>query len=230
MRADTQTPQTPSLGEPPAPNMAWIPGGTFLMGSDDHYPEEAPAHEVTVDGFWIDRFTVTNAEFAPLRPQDRPRDRRRASARPGRVPGREAGAAGSVVDRLPGAGPPGRPLEPLQLVDVRAGRELAPPAGAGHVGREEAGSPGRPRRLGRRQRLRDVDREGAADRGRVGAGLPRRRSTERPSPGARSSTRRAASWPTRGRASSRSRTSSRTATSARRRSAASPPTASASTT
>ena len=34
------------------------------MGSDRHYPEEAPAREVTVDGFWIDRFTVTNAEFA----------------------------------------------------------------------------------------------------------------------------------------------------------------------
>jgi formylglycine-generating enzyme len=38
----------------------WIPGGTFLMGSDDHYPEEAPAHQVTVDGFWIDRHTVTS--------------------------------------------------------------------------------------------------------------------------------------------------------------------------
>ena len=49
---------------PPAPNMAWIPGGTFLMGSAGHYPEEAPAHEVRVDGFWIDRFTVTNADFA----------------------------------------------------------------------------------------------------------------------------------------------------------------------
>jgi formylglycine-generating enzyme len=44
--------------------MVWIPGGTFLMGSDDHYPEEAPAHQVTVDGFWIDRHPVTNAEFA----------------------------------------------------------------------------------------------------------------------------------------------------------------------
>jgi sulfatase modifying factor 1 len=49
----------------PAPaGMVWIPGGTFLMGSDHHYPEEAPAHQVTVDGFWIDRHTVTNAEFA----------------------------------------------------------------------------------------------------------------------------------------------------------------------
>jgi hypothetical protein len=24
--------------------MVWIPGGTFLMGSDKHYQEEAPAH------------------------------------------------------------------------------------------------------------------------------------------------------------------------------------------
>ena len=31
--------------------MVWIPGGTFLMGSDRHYAEEAPAHHVTVDGF-----------------------------------------------------------------------------------------------------------------------------------------------------------------------------------
>jgi formylglycine-generating enzyme len=43
--------------------MAWIPGGTFLMGSDKHYPEEAPAHKVSVDGFWMDRHTVTNAQF-----------------------------------------------------------------------------------------------------------------------------------------------------------------------
>ena len=43
--------------------MVWIPGGTFRMGSDDHYPEEAPAHPVTVDGFWIDPHPVTNAEF-----------------------------------------------------------------------------------------------------------------------------------------------------------------------
>ena len=43
--------------------MIWIPGGTFRMGSDRHYPEEAPAHVVTVDGFWIDRTPVTNASF-----------------------------------------------------------------------------------------------------------------------------------------------------------------------
>jgi len=40
-----------------------IPGGTFRMGSDTHYPEEAPVHRVTVDGFWIDRTPITNRRF-----------------------------------------------------------------------------------------------------------------------------------------------------------------------
>jgi formylglycine-generating enzyme required for sulfatase activity len=47
----------------PFPGMVYIPGGTFMMGSDAHYPEERPAHAVTIDGFWMDETTVTNAEF-----------------------------------------------------------------------------------------------------------------------------------------------------------------------
>jgi len=43
--------------------MVAIPGGSFRMGSDGHYPEEAPAHIVRVDAFWIDRHAVTNADF-----------------------------------------------------------------------------------------------------------------------------------------------------------------------
>jgi formylglycine-generating enzyme len=43
--------------------MVWIPGGTFRMGSDRHYPEERPAHRVSVDGFFIDQTPVTNAQF-----------------------------------------------------------------------------------------------------------------------------------------------------------------------
>jgi formylglycine-generating enzyme len=52
-----------SPDQSPSPGMVWIPGGTFLMGSDRHYPEEAPVHRVSVDGFWIDRAPVTNADF-----------------------------------------------------------------------------------------------------------------------------------------------------------------------
>src|ERR1700709_1054776 len=44
-------------------DMGRIPGGTFRMGSDHPYPEEAPSHRVTVDGFWIDRAPVTNRQF-----------------------------------------------------------------------------------------------------------------------------------------------------------------------
>ncbi|SDD91707.1 Formylglycine-generating enzyme, required for sulfatase activity, contains SUMF1/FGE domain [Cupriavidus sp. YR651] len=47
----------------PTANMVPIAGGTFLMGSNSHYPEEAPAHKVSVRDFWMDRHTVTNAEF-----------------------------------------------------------------------------------------------------------------------------------------------------------------------
>ena len=43
--------------------MVRIPGGTFTMGSDRHYPEEAAAHKVSVGGFWMDRTTVTNRDF-----------------------------------------------------------------------------------------------------------------------------------------------------------------------
>ena len=57
----TVTAQPP--GPPPAKKMVWISGGTFRMGSDDFYPEERPAHHVSVDGFWMDQYTVTVAEF-----------------------------------------------------------------------------------------------------------------------------------------------------------------------
>jgi formylglycine-generating enzyme required for sulfatase activity len=99
-RAEGQRPPDP----PPDKGMVWIPGGTFLMGSNDHYREEAPAHYATVAGFWMDRYTVTNAQFRrfvretgyvtvaerPLDPADYP------GARP------EMLVPGSVVFRQPG--------------------------------------------------------------------------------------------------------------------------------
>ena len=47
-----------------AEDMVRVEGATFRMGSDSHYPEESPAHTVSVEGLWIDRFQVTNRQFA----------------------------------------------------------------------------------------------------------------------------------------------------------------------
>lgn len=44
-------------------NMVFIKGGKFFMGSDKFYPEEKPVHEVTVDGFYIDKYEVTNEDY-----------------------------------------------------------------------------------------------------------------------------------------------------------------------
>jgi formylglycine-generating enzyme required for sulfatase activity len=62
---DVQTKPAPLSGHTAAPNdnMVRIPGGTFRMGSDNHYPEEAPAHRVHIAPFWIDRTPVTNRQF-----------------------------------------------------------------------------------------------------------------------------------------------------------------------
>ncbi len=53
-----------SLPQGPS-GMVWMPGGEFTMGTDSPqaWPEEKPAHRVRLDGFWIDRTEVTNAQF-----------------------------------------------------------------------------------------------------------------------------------------------------------------------
>ena len=107
--------------------MIFIPGGTFRMGSDKHYPEEAPVHRVTVDGFWIDRTPVTNRQFkefvkatghvtfAEIPPD--PKDY------PGALP--HMLYAGSLVFTPPATRPVDLArLEPM--VDVPEGRRLAP--------------------------------------------------------------------------------------------------------
>ena len=52
------------MSKPSLDGMIALPGGVFRMGSDDHYPEEAPAYLATVEPFWIDETPVTNAQFA----------------------------------------------------------------------------------------------------------------------------------------------------------------------
>ncbi len=63
-----------ACADPPAPlaasanvghaGMVRLEGGRFIMGENAAYPEERPAHENHVDPFWIDRFEVTNRQFA----------------------------------------------------------------------------------------------------------------------------------------------------------------------
>ena len=47
----------------PDDGMICVPGGIYRMGSDRHYPEEAPVHRVSVNEFWMDRTPVTNRQF-----------------------------------------------------------------------------------------------------------------------------------------------------------------------
>jgi formylglycine-generating enzyme len=55
-------------GGPPGPTpagMVWVPPGKFRMGADDpNFPDAKPVREVELDGFWMDRTEVTNAQFA----------------------------------------------------------------------------------------------------------------------------------------------------------------------
>src|SRR5262245_3654642 len=48
---------------PSSIDMVRIPPVTFLMGSNEHYLEERPVHEVSVEEFWMDIHPVTNARF-----------------------------------------------------------------------------------------------------------------------------------------------------------------------
>lgn len=63
MSATIESATLTASGRRPGPDMVWIPGGAYRMGSDHHYPEEAPAHPVKVDGFWMDATPVTNGQF-----------------------------------------------------------------------------------------------------------------------------------------------------------------------
>jgi hypothetical protein len=48
--------------------MVWIPGGTFRMGSNDGFSDEKPVHTVSVNGFWMGKYEVTNAEYGKFNP------------------------------------------------------------------------------------------------------------------------------------------------------------------
>lgn len=64
MKTGSLAGRTGRRGKASLDEMVRIEGGVFAMGSDRHYPEEAPRRRVEVDAFWIDRTPVTNADFA----------------------------------------------------------------------------------------------------------------------------------------------------------------------
>jgi formylglycine-generating enzyme required for sulfatase activity len=83
--------------------MVWIEGGAFRMGSDRHYPEEAPAHERRVEGFWMDRAPVTQGEFARFVAETGYRTVAERLPRPEDYPGADPAllVPGSVVFKAP---------------------------------------------------------------------------------------------------------------------------------
>jgi sulfatase modifying factor 1 len=84
--------------------MVWVSGGVFTMGSDGHYPEEAPAHRVSVSGFWIDVCTVTNRQLAQFVDDTGPVTFAERAADPADYPGASAEmlAPASTVFSKPG--------------------------------------------------------------------------------------------------------------------------------
>jgi formylglycine-generating enzyme len=95
---------SPAVLEAPPAAMVWIPGGPFRMGSDEHYPEEAPAQPASVDGFWMDRCPVTNRDFEAFVQATGHRTVAEVAPDPAQYPGgkRELMNPGSLVFKKPG--------------------------------------------------------------------------------------------------------------------------------
>lgn len=111
--------------------MVRIEACTFLMGSNDHYPEEAPSRTVHVDAFWIDPTSVTNLQFAAFVEATGYVTTAEQAPSPADYPGLSAGRlapASAVFEPLP---PGADPLEPLSWWRYVQGANWFHPAGPG---------------------------------------------------------------------------------------------------
>ena len=181
-------------------DMVWIPGGTFRMGSDHHYPEEAPVHRVSVDGFWIDRTPVTNRQFKEFVKATGHVTIARDSARPEGLSRRAAAhdLCGLAGVRAAAARHRSARLEPV--VDLHEGRRLAASLRAEEQHQRARQPSGRARLL---FAMRWPMRNGPARicRPKPNGSSPRAAGSTAPSsPGATSSRPAACTWPTPGRA------------------------------
>ncbi|RLD09786.1 MAG: hypothetical protein DRI44_07730 [Chlamydiae bacterium] len=52
----------------PIRKMVYVPAGEFLMGGTSN-SNEKPIHKVMLNGFWIDKFEVTNEDFEKFNPE-----------------------------------------------------------------------------------------------------------------------------------------------------------------
>ena len=164
----------------------------------------------TVGDVWFDPRPVTNAEFARFVEETGHVTVAEIAPDPADFPGADPAllVPGSQVftpDRRPGAP---RRLDPV--VALAARRPLARAAGPGQLVGGRRRPPGRARRLGGRDGVRPLGRQGPAHRGRVGARRPRRAGRPRLRLGRRAVTRAARCWPTPGRGRSRGAARTRT--------------------
>ena len=160
--------------EPPFPNMVWVPGTTYSMGSDHHYPEERPAHRVSVDGFWMDREPVTNERFARFVAETGHVTLAEIVPDPSQYPGALPHMiyAGSLLFVQPEG-----PVDRANIGNwwtFKRGADWRHPQGPSSSLEGSDAASGRARRLRRCRGLRGVGGEDAAERGRMGARRPRR--------------------------------------------------------
>ena len=44
----------------------WVPGGSFYMGSKSGFEDQQPRHKVTIDGFWMGKYEVTQKQWVAI--------------------------------------------------------------------------------------------------------------------------------------------------------------------
>ncbi|MDO8186549.1 formylglycine-generating enzyme family protein [Conexibacter sp. JD483] len=119
--------------------MVRLDGGTFRMGSEEFYPEEAPVHHVALDPFWIDARPVTVREFRRFAEATGHVTHAERAPDPAAYPGADPAllVAGSIVFRKP----PGR----VGLADWRRWWAWVPGADWRHPGGPGTSTGGRDR-------------------------------------------------------------------------------------
>ena len=180
-------------------------------GLERFYREERPARSESVDGFWIDRMPVTNAEFSRFVAATGYVTYSERVPKPEMYPDAAPGISRSGLAGLRQAAASGQPARQSRVVGLCARRELAAPQRA-----EQFDLPARTiiRSCTSPMRMRRPMRHGPARncRMRPSGNSPRAAGSRAPPiRGAMPPIRKAATWPTPGRAAFRSRTSPRTA-------------------